>query len=55
MSEKIINTLMQLFAIIADPEGEQEERRSVVEAFLRQHLNNELVKKYLTVYDQAYI
>lgn len=54
MSEKIINTLMQLFAIIADPEGEQEERRSVVEAFLRQHLNNELVKKYLTVYDQAY-
>jgi ABC-type multidrug transport system ATPase subunit len=53
MSEKIINTLMQLFAIIANPEGDQEERRAVVEAFLRQHLNNELVKIYLAVYDEA--
>ncbi|MFZ2338255.1 MAG: ATP-binding cassette domain-containing protein [Bacteroidales bacterium] len=54
MSEKIINTLMQLFAIIANPEGDQEERRAVVEAFLRQHLNNELVKIYLAVYDEAF-
>ena len=53
MSEKIINTLMQLFAIIANPEGDQAERRAVVEAFLRQHLNNELVGKYLDVYDEA--
>ena len=53
MSEKIIKTLMQLFAIIANPEGDQAERRAVVEAFLRQHLNNELVKKYLAVYDEA--
>ncbi len=53
MSEKIINTLMQLFAIIANPEGDQAERRAVVEAFLRQNLNNELVGKYLDVYDEA--
>jgi len=54
MSEKIINTLMQLFAIIANPEGDQEERRAVVKAFLHQHLNNELVEKYLAIYDKAY-
>jgi len=54
MSEKIINTLIQLFAIIANPEGDQNERRAVVEAFLHQHFNNELVNKYLGIYDEAY-
>lgn len=54
MSEKILETLMQLFAIIARPQSNDAERRGVVEAFLRRMLNQELVKKYLTIYDREY-
>lgn len=54
MSEKIIKTLMQLFALIAKSEGDETERRGVVEAFLSHQLNQELVKKYLGIYDGAY-
>ncbi len=54
MSEKIIKTLMQLFALIAKSEGDETERRGVVEAFLVHQLNQELVKKYLGIYDGAY-
>ena len=54
MSEKILETLMQLFAIIARPQSDDSERRGVVEAFLKRLLNQELVKTYLTTYDRAY-
>lgn len=54
MSEKILETLMQLFAIIAKPQSNDTERRGVVEAFLRRMLNQELVSKYLAIYDKAY-
>jgi ABC-type multidrug transport system ATPase subunit len=54
MSEKILETLMQLFAIIAKPQANDSERRGVVEAFLKRMLNQELVKEYLTKYDEAY-
>ncbi len=54
MSEKILETLMQLFAIIAKPQVNDAERRGVVEAFLKRLLNQELVKEYLTKYDAAY-
>ncbi|MFP4555595.1 MAG: ATP-binding cassette domain-containing protein [Bacteroidales bacterium] len=62
MSESILKALMQLFAIIAHPENDQDEteelgksdRRSVVESFLRQQLNQELVKEYLRVFDYYY-
>jgi ABC transport system ATP-binding/permease protein len=54
MSEKILETLMQLFAIIARPQTNDTERRGVVEAFLKRLLNQELVKKYLAIYDSAY-
>jgi ABC-type multidrug transport system ATPase subunit len=54
MSEKIIKTLMQLFALIAKSEGDETERRGVVEVFLNHQLNQELVKKYLRIYDEAY-
>jgi len=54
MSEKIIETLMQLFALIAKPQRDDAERRSVVEAFLSHLLNQELVKKYLASYSLAY-
>jgi len=54
MSEKILETLMQLFAIIGKPQTNDIERRAVVEAFLNRLLNQELVKEYLTKYDEAY-
>lgn len=54
MSEKILLTLMQLFAIIARPHTNDAERRGIVEAFLRRLLNQELLNKYLSVYDNAY-
>ena len=52
MSERILKALMQLFAIIAPAESNPEERRSVVESFLRQLLNQELIVEYLKVYDE---
>ncbi len=54
MSEKILETLMQLFAIIGKPQSNDRERRGVVEAFLKRLLNQELVKKYLSTYDKEY-
>jgi ABC transport system ATP-binding/permease protein len=54
MSEKILETLMQLFAIIAKPQTNDNERRGFVEVFLKRLLNQELVKKYLTTYDEKF-
>src|SRR5450759_2007268 len=54
MSEKILETLMQLFAIIAKPQTNDSERRGVVEAFLKRLLNQELVQKYLSTYDKEF-
>jgi ABC transport system ATP-binding/permease protein len=54
MSEKILETLMQLFAIIAKPQSNDRERRGVVEAFLKRLLNQELVNQYLSTYDKLF-
>jgi ABC-type multidrug transport system ATPase subunit len=54
MSEKIIETLMKLFALFAKPQRNEAEKKGVVEAFLSHLLNQELVKKYLSVYTDAY-
>jgi ABC transport system ATP-binding/permease protein len=54
MSEKILETLMQLFAIIAKPQSNESDKRGVVESFLRRMLNQELVSKYLTTYDKEF-
>ncbi len=54
MSERILETLMQLFAIIAKPQSNDKERRGVVEAFLKRLLNQELVNKYLSKYNEAF-
>lgn len=54
MSEKILKALMQLFAIIARPESNTIDRRSVVESLLKRQLNQELVKEYLMVFDGYY-
>lgn len=61
MSESILKALMQLFAIIArpvtgdEPEGsDYSDRRRVVEEFLKNQLNQELVTEYLKVFDYYY-
>ncbi len=49
---------MQLFAIIAHPESDdgegESDRRSVVENFLKNQLNQELVVEYMKVFDYYY-
>ncbi len=61
MSERILRALMQLFAIIAkvdevtDPTDEAIESsngRRIVEAFLRTELNDELLQKYIQLFDE---
>ena len=54
MSEKILKALMELFAIIASPEGNDKDRRSVVLSFLSRQLNQELVKDYIRIFDTFY-
>lgn len=54
MSEKILKALMQLFAIIANPKSNTIDRRPIVESFLKQQLNKELVDEYLSVFDYFY-
>jgi len=61
MSESILKALMQLFAIIArpvtgdEPEGsDYSDRRRVVEEFLKNQLNQDLVTEYLKVFDYYY-
>jgi len=54
MSEKILETLMQLFAIIGMPQSDASERKGVVESFLRRMLNQDKVKEYLDIYEKEY-
>jgi ABC transport system ATP-binding/permease protein len=54
MSEQILKALMQLFAIIARPQSNRNDRRIVVENFLQRLLNAELVKEYLSFFDEYY-
>ncbi|MBN1416457.1 MAG: ATP-binding cassette domain-containing protein [Bacteroidales bacterium] len=54
MSEQILKALMELFAIIARPDSNGNDRRSVVESFLIRQLNQELVSDYLDVFDAYY-
>ena len=56
MNKKIIEALLQLFAIIAkvevnENESDTEYRRGIVRDFLEQQLSRELVTNYLRVYD----
>ena len=54
MSEKILETLMQIFAVIANPHANDADRTREVEAYLMNILNRELVKKYLDLYGSAF-
>jgi ABC transport system ATP-binding/permease protein len=51
MSEGILKTLMQLFALVSTPNQNEENRRNIVRNYLSQQLNNKLVEEYLTLYD----
>ncbi len=51
MSEKILNALMQLFAIIANVGEGNQLGRSFVHYFLKQQLNQDLIDKYLAIFD----
>ncbi|MBC7861319.1 MAG: ATP-binding cassette domain-containing protein, partial [Bacteroidia bacterium] len=54
MSERILRALMQMFAIIARVDGVTNTGRNIVQSFLKQQLNQELVDQYLVVFD-AYL
>lgn len=60
MSEEILKALMQLFAIIAKQDIDDESggqcinERNFVEEFLKSQLNEELVIEYLILYDEFY-
>lgn len=52
MSERILRALMQLFALVA--KGESSSGREVVRVFLDQQLGQDLVEKYLAVFDEYF-
>src|SRR6201998_2900424 len=52
MSERILRALMQLFAIIARVDGITNTGRNIVQSFLKQQLNQELVHQYLALFDE---
>ncbi len=52
MSERILRALMQLFAIIARIDGITNTGRNIVQSFLKQQLNQELVDQYLALFDE---
>lgn len=55
MSEKILQALMQLFAIVANAERLTLQGRQIVESFLKQQLNHIHVPRYLKVFDDYLI
>ena len=57
MNEKVLNALMQLFAIISKSEDEDNliassKGRKIVKQYLEQELNSELVNEYLEKFDE---
>jgi ABC-type multidrug transport system ATPase subunit len=52
MSDKILNALMQLFAIIANSDRLTAQGRSIVELFLQQQLSHSTAAEYLLIYDK---
>ncbi len=54
MSEGILKALMKLFALVSSPSSEAKSRRSIVESFLHQQLNYQIVSEYLNLFDEYY-
>ena len=56
MSEPILNALVRLFALIGDIHDDTEitgREKEVVRTFLSRNLNNELVTKYMKLFDEC--
>ena len=51
MSESILRALMQLFALVAKVDSISSDGRTVVEAFLKQQVNAELVATYMDIFE----
>lgn len=51
MSEELLKSLMRLFALASDVDDLTHQSRIIVENFLKQELNAQLVGKYLDLYD----
>lgn len=54
MSETVLNALIQLFALIGDIHDDTvitSKEKDIVKAFLFRHLNNELIAKYMKLFD----
>ncbi len=52
MSEELLKALMKLFAMASDVDDITQESRNIVESYLTQELNSELVPTYLEIYDK---
>ncbi|MBV6484264.1 MAG: Vitamin B12 import ATP-binding protein BtuD [Flavobacteriales bacterium] len=52
MSERILKALMQLFSIVSEANEISDNSRTIVESFLKQQLNQQLVDEYLKLYDE---
>jgi len=52
MSERILKALMQLFSIVSEANEISDNSRVIVESFLKQQLNQQLVDEYLALYDE---
>ena len=52
MSEELLKALMKLFAMASDVDDITQESRNIVESYLTQELNSELVPTYLELYDK---
>jgi len=55
MSEPILRALMQLFALVSDIGNINEistREKDIVKSFLARHLNNELIEKYLRMFEE---
>src|ERR1035437_1897495 len=54
MSEEILRALIQLFAIIANvnKDGSTGASKSIVESYLKQHLNTKGQEEYLKLFDE---
>ncbi len=51
MSERLLRALMQLFAVVSNPEVTSHRNRKIVELFLTQQLSDDLVQTYLKLFD----
>lgn len=52
MSESILRALMQLFALVAKVDSISSDGRTVVEVFLKQQVNAELVANYMEIFEE---